>query len=87
VVYFAVKWRDETVDNKSAVTYREIFDLKFRRGYSTSELIERYPKEADKVREIALLQIPTSLLKKVVPQTEVLQRILSLKKRFFGLFG
>jgi hypothetical protein len=66
------------------MTYERIFDLKFKQGYSTTELIQRFPKEADKVREIALLQIPTPLLKKTVPEIALLEKILSLKRKFFS---
>ena len=39
------------------MTYQKIFDLKFKQGYSTNELVELFPEEAEKVREIALLQV------------------------------
>jgi hypothetical protein len=64
------------------MTYEKIFDLKFRKGYSTTELIQQFPGEADKVREIALLEIPDSLLRKTVREGELLEKILSLKRRF-----
>lgn len=64
------------------MTYQKIFELKFKKGYSTSELIQQFPDEADKVREIALLQVPTPLLKKTLPEESLLKRVLSLKKKF-----
>ena len=76
------KYRESTVDNSITVTYRAIFNLKFKKGVSTSELIQRFPKEAAKVREIALLQIPTPLLKKVVPEEHLLEKVLLLKRKF-----
>lgn len=66
------------------MTYEKLFELKFRRGYSTNELMQRFPGEAEKVREIALLQLPTGLLRKIVSESEVLEKLLSLKRRFFG---
>jgi hypothetical protein len=64
------------------MTYEKIFDLKFRKGYSTTELMQRFPAEAEKVREIALLEIPNALLRKTVPQGALRERILLLKRRF-----
>ncbi len=66
------------------MTYEKLFKLKFEKGYSTNELIEKFPDQADKVREIALLQIPTSILKRTVAEEGVLERILGLKRKFFG---
>jgi len=66
------------------VTYQKIFRLKFKEGRSTSELMKRFPQEAHKVREIALLQLPTHLLKKMLPEEGLLEKILSLKRKFLG---
>lgn len=44
--------------------------------------MERFPEEADKVREIALLQLPTSLLRKTLGEEGLLEKILNLKRRF-----
>jgi len=71
-------------DNTEEMTYEKIYDLKFRKGFSTTELMERFPDEADKVREIALLEIPDALLKKTVPQGALREKILSLKRRFLS---
>ena len=66
------------------MTYERIFKLKFEEGYSTNELIEKFPEEANKVREIALLQIPVSILKRTLAEEGLLERILNLKRKFFG---
>ena len=66
------------------MTYEKIFKLKFKKGYSTNELIQRFPEEADKVREIALLHLPTPLLKKTVSEAGLLEKILDLKRKFLG---
>src|SRR3989338_6995780 len=71
-------------DNKVKMTYREIFDLKFKKGYSTNQLLRRFPKDNGKVTEIALLQLPDQILKKMVAEEERLIRILFLKRRFLG---
>lgn len=66
------------------MTYEKLFKLKFEKGYSTNELIEKFPGAADKVREIALLQIPTSVLKRTVAEESLLERLLNLKRKFLG---
>ena len=64
------------------MTYEKLFDLKFKKGFSTNELMERFPEEAKKVRELALLHLPTSLLKKILEESKLLERVLRLKRRF-----
>ena len=66
------------------MTYEKIFELKFKKGYSTNELIKKLPAEADKVREIALLHLPTPLLKKMVSEDWLLEKLLNLKRKFLG---
>lgn len=66
------------------MTYERLFRLKFKEGYTTGDLIEKFPKEAAKVREIALLQIPTYVLRKTLSEPDLLEKILTLKKRFLG---
>ena len=66
------------------MTYQKLFELKFKKGYSTNELIEKFPEEAGKVREIALLQIPTPLLRRTLAEDGLLERILDLKQKFLG---
>ena len=66
------------------MTYEKLFELKFKKGYSTNELIEKFPEEAAKVREIALLQIPTSTLKRTVAEDSLLEKLLTLKRKFWG---
>lgn len=66
----------------TAMTYQKIFELKFKKGFSTSQLFQRFPDEVSKVAEIALLQVPTSILRKMVSEEERLSRILSLKRKF-----
>ena len=64
------------------MTYEKLFHLKFKKGFTTNDLMEKYPKEVAKVREIALLQIPTSVLKKTLSEPDLLEKILNLKRRF-----
>ena len=66
------------------MTYKRIFKLKFEKGYSTGDLVRQFPKEAGKVREIALLQIPNGVLKEMVLEESLLKKIIQLKKKFLG---
>ena len=78
-----LRW-GRSADKRYSVTYEKLFNLKFKKGYSTNELIEKFPEEAGKVREIALLEIPTSVLKRTLAEDGLLERILSLKQKFSG---
>ncbi len=69
------------------MTYRELFELKFKKGYSTSQLLHRYPQEVGKVTEIALLELSTAELRRMLPEEERLERILLMKRRFLGAAG
>lgn len=64
------------------MSYQKLFELKFKKGYSTNALIKRFPREATKIREIALLQLPNTLLKETIAETGLLEKILLLKKKF-----
>jgi hypothetical protein len=62
--------------------YEKLFDLKYRQGVPTHELAHRFPEHIDRVTEVALLDIPETTLKELVPEKEVLERLISLKKQF-----
>jgi hypothetical protein len=61
--------------------YQKLFDLKYREGVPTFELAQRFPEHVDRVSEVALLDIPEETLREVVPEKEILERLISLKKR------
>lgn len=63
--------------------YQKLFDLKYRKGVATCELAQLFPEHIDRVNEVALLDIPEKTLREVVPEKEILERLISLKKRFF----
>jgi len=63
------------------MTYRQIFNLKYKKGYSTGELMRRFPDEIERVSEVALLDIPEDTLREIVREEEKLKRLLSLRKR------
>ncbi|MEI7751158.1 MAG: hypothetical protein WCJ71_03610 [Candidatus Omnitrophota bacterium] len=62
--------------------YEKLFDLKYRQGIPTHELAHRFPEHIDRVTEVALLDIPENTLKELVPQKEILERLMSPKKQF-----
>jgi hypothetical protein len=62
--------------------YEKLFDLKYRQGIPTHELAHRFPEHIDRVTEVALLDIPESTLKELVPEKEILERLMNLKKQF-----
>ena len=62
--------------------YEKLFDLKYRQGVPTYELAHRFPEHIDCVNEVALLDIPESMLREVVPEKDIFERLISLKKKF-----
>ena len=62
--------------------YEKLFDLKYRQGVPTYELVHRFPEHTSRVHEVALLDIPENTLKEVVPEKRILERLISLKKQF-----
>ncbi|HNX69169.1 MAG TPA: hypothetical protein PLL75_02230 [Candidatus Omnitrophota bacterium] len=65
--------------------YDELVDLKYRRGFATHELIRRFPGQIERVSEVALLHIPDETLKEVIPEQDILQRLLDLKRQYVGM--
>ncbi len=63
------------------MTYEELYDLKYKRGISTYELVRRFPDETRRISEVALLEIPEETLKQIIAEQEMLRHLLSLKKR------
>ena len=68
------------------MTYRELFDLKFKKGVSTYELVRRFPREIERVSEVALLDVPEATLRSILPNRKELERLIKLKKKFFRDF-
>lgn len=68
------------------VTYEEIFELKYLKGVSTQELLRQYPEEARRVNEVALLDIPEDLLRDMIQESDVLFRLIALKRKFKEIF-
>jgi hypothetical protein len=64
------------------MTYNKLFQLKFREGISTYELVRRFPKDIQRVSEMAMLEVPDETLQEVVKEEKMLSRLKRLKKRF-----
>ncbi len=75
---------NQRIGNSGAktMTYREIFDLKYNQGISTSELVKRFPDEVKRISEVALLEVSEDMLRQVISEAGVLQRLIGLKKRY-----
>jgi hypothetical protein len=66
------------------VTYEKIYDLKFRRHVPTFLLRKRFPREAEKIARIALLQLPLSVLRELIRTKRELHKVLALRKSLTG---
>ena len=64
------------------MTYQEIFDLKYNQGFSTYELVKRFPEEVERISEVALLEIPENTLREVILEAKMLDRLITLKKKY-----
>jgi len=62
--------------------YEKLFDLKYRQGLSTCDLVHRFPSHVERVSEVALLDIPEEVLREVVREKDILERLMSLKRQF-----
>lgn len=69
------------------MTYAELFQLKFKKGLSTYELVRRYPDQIERVTEVALLDVPETVLREIISEEARLLRLIRLKRRFFGPKG
>ncbi len=63
------------------MTYRELYDLKFRQGWSTCDLMRRFPGDAGRIRDVALFDLTESTLEAVGIGEEIRIRLQHLKKR------
>ena len=74
-----IGYRDQLKD----MTYQKIFELKFKAAVPTCELRKRYPKEQKKISRIALLDIPTSILRELIKKEQEFKKLISLKRWLF----
>jgi hypothetical protein len=62
-------------------TYKRIFELKYSGGWSTCDLMQRFPRQKKRVCEIALLDVPRHLLRQVMHEPLEVHRLEGLKKK------
>ena len=62
--------------------YKKLIDLKYHQGVSTYELAHLFPNQFERVKEVALLDIPEGTLREVVREKEIFRRLMQLKKQF-----
>ena len=68
------------------MTHQDIFYLKFCKGVSTYELMQRFPEHVDRVSEVALMDIPEMILKEVIQEEAKLNHIIRLKNELSALY-
>ena len=66
------------------MTYRALFDLKFKYKVPTIELEKKFPKYRRKISNLALLELPIRVLKSVMKDQKQLFRLLGLKQSLFS---
>jgi len=72
----------QKLGEKTMTLYEKLLDLKYRQGVPTYELAQRFPEHVNRVHEVALLDVPESTLKEVIPEKRILERLISLKNQF-----
>lgn len=68
------------------MSYEKLFYLKYKKGISTYELLRRFPESLDQVADVALMDVPETTLKEIIPDERDLVRLMQLKKRFSSFF-
>lgn len=69
------------------MTYKTLFDLKFKKGLSTYDLLRKFPSELQQVTEVAMLDIPESILKEIVNEEVAFKKLMKLKKQLMRFLG
>ena len=64
------------------MTYQKIVYLKFKKGIPTQELLKKYPEDKNRVREVALLDVPAETLREIVREEKEFNRLMRLKRKF-----
>ena len=62
--------------------YQTLLNLKFRKGISTYELVRQFPEAIGRVSEVALLDVPERVLKEILKEEKLYDRLMRLKKKF-----
>lgn len=64
------------------MTYSKLVTLKYKLGFSTHDLLKRFPGSLHQISEVALMDVPNDVLREVIKEEEALLRLMQLKKRF-----
>ena len=64
------------------MTYQKICYLKFKMKIPTQELLRKYPEDRNRVREVALLEVPAEMLREIVREEKAFEKLMRLKRRF-----
>lgn len=65
------------------MTYQTLFDLKFKQKVPTIELEKKFPKDREKISRLALLELPSEVLKNVVRNAKELTYLQTLRRTLF----
>ena len=68
------------------MTYQRLFYLKFKKGLSSCELIQRFPEHIHRVSEVALLDVPEQTLKEIIREEKAFNRLMRLKRKYSRFF-
>ena len=66
------------------MTYQTLFDLKFKHKVPTIELEKKFPKDREKISRLALLELPSEVLKNVVRNEKELTHLQALRRTLFN---
>ena len=69
------------------MTYQQLFYLKYKKRISTYELVQRFPREINRVSEVALLDIPEEMLREILKEEKTFNRLMRLKRKFAKFLG
>lgn len=69
--------------SKDLITYRKLYRLKTERGLSTIDLVRRFPREREKITNLALLDLPQALLEQTLTEKQMMRRVADLRRRMF----
>ncbi len=71
--------------SKALMTYRKLYRLKTEHGMSTIDLVRRFPRERDKITNLALLDLPQALLEETLTEKQMMRRVMTLRRRMFKI--
>ena len=66
------------------VTYQTLFELKYKHKVPTIELNKKFPKDREKISRLALLELPSEILKSVVKDEKQLTDLQALRQTLFN---